>query len=128
MTEDTLIGATDALCEVLEAENAALRQMDIKAANGLVDAKRIATDRLIAAQKAVSKSLPPELVPHVTRLRDLGQANRTLLENAIVAQDRVLACIARAIPKALAMETRYGAKGQEAKRHSTRPVALSARA
>lgn len=128
MTEATLIEATEALCGVLEAENAALRQMNITAATGLVDAKRIATDRLIAAQKAVSKVLPPELLPHATRLRDLGQENRTLLERAILAQDRVLACIARAIPKGLASETRYGAKGREAKRHSTRPVALSARA
>jgi flagellar biosynthesis/type III secretory pathway chaperone len=126
--EATLIDAAETLCGLLEVENSALRRMDIPAATQIVDAKRIATDRLAAAQLAISIPYDQAIKPHAARLRELGLENRRLLERAIVAQDRVLACIARAIPRALAGETGYGVSGAEARRLASRPVALSSRA
>ncbi len=126
--EAILIDAAETLCGLLEAENAALRRMDIPAATQIVDAKGRATDRLAAAQQALAAPYDSSIRPHAARLRELGLENRLLLERAIVAQDRVLACIARAIPRALANEMGYGASGAEARRMLSRPVALSARA
>jgi flagellar biosynthesis/type III secretory pathway chaperone len=127
MTEHTMLDAAAALAEVLEAENAALAAMDIPSANRLLDAKRTATDALLKANRAVPPPPTPAAQAIGLRLRDLAHTNKTLLERAMVAQNRVMACIARAIPRSVNHSGSYGAHGGPAALRSMPPVALSSR-
>lgn len=123
-----LLAAAMALADILAAENEALAGMNIPAAIALVASKQTATDRLLAARE--HGSLPPtaEAIAAAERLRILAEDNRRLLERAMVAQKRVLACIAAAVPAAMARQQGYGATGTTAAKRMPPPVALSARA
>ncbi len=120
------IGAlAEALSDILAAENAALAALDMKAATALLPAKHAATAALAAAQR-LSLPAPPHAA--ATRLRSLALENKRLLERAMTVQDRLLACIARAMPRALPQGGGYGARGGPKSPHLLPPVALSARA
>lgn len=123
-----LVEAAIALADILAEENAALSVMDVPKAVGLLAAKRNATDRLIAAQRTWALPATAEAVVAAERLRILATDNRRLLERAMVAQKRLLACIARAVPAAAARNRNYAASGASTQATRPPPVALSARA
>lgn len=125
MTSDRAIAAAQYLCAVLEAENAALEGMDIAGATAWVDKKQRATDDLIAAHKALPQPDNAAWVAQGRRLKTLVHDNKHLLERAMVAQNRVMACIARAVPRALPQSSRYGASGQTSTLQALPPIALS---
>ncbi len=125
MTIDAAIAATRSLCAVLEAENAALRIMDLVAATAFVSQKQRATDAMLAAHKAARPPNDAIWKAEGRRLAALVQENKHLLERAMVAQNRVMACIARAIPRAMPQSSRYGAGGQAPARLALPPLALS---
>ncbi len=120
--------AAEGLAELLARENAALAAMDLPSATALVEAKRAAADAFVAAQaKAVSSGAVP--VPDVVRrLSDLAAENRLLLERAMAVQQRVLAIIAEAAPRASAVAPRYGAAGGLVGARTALPVAIAASA
>lgn len=120
--------AAEGLAEVLACENAALAAMNLPSATALIEAKRAATDAFLAAQaRAVSAGAVP--VPEVVRrLADLAAENRLLLERAMAVQQRVLAIIAEAAPRASAMAPRYGAAGGLVGARTALPVAIAASA
>ncbi len=127
MTMDAM-RAAEGLAELLARENAALAAMDLPSATALVEAKRAAADAFVAAQaKAVSSGAVP--VPDVVRrLSDLAAENRLLLERAMAVQQRVLAIIAEAAPRASAVAPRYGAAGGLVGARTALPVAIAASA
>ncbi len=110
------IAAVAELNRVLRAENAALSAMDIPGANGLLAQKLAATDTLTEALK-LRPILPDSARREVEALQNLTAENKALLERAMLAQRRVLACIARAVPRALGQAGNYTAGGK------TRPPA-----
>lgn len=125
---DALTDAVAALAAVLARENAALEALDIPAACALLESKEAAIGALAAARHAAAPAtVPAGLKAEAARLRDLAQENRRLLENAMLAQSRVLDVIARAARRTAAATPRYGARGAVA---ADRPssIALSARA
>ena len=120
--------AAEGLADVLARENAALSAMDLPSVTALVDAKRAAADAFVAAQaKAVSAGgvAMPEVV---RRLSELAAENRLLLERAMAVQQRVLAIIAEAAPRASAVAPRYGAAGGLVGARTALPVAIAASA
>jgi len=123
----TVIHAAHNLSDILEAENAALTAMDLAAATALLPAKQAATAALVAVHGAAVMT-DSDVRSAAERLRALVACNRTLLERAMLAQDRILSCIARAMPPAIAQGGRYGARGANVTRQTLPPVALSARA
>ena len=123
-----IVAAAEALSDLLETENAALQAMDIRAATALVPAKHAATDALVAANRKGAGLHDAALRQAAERLRRLSATNKALLERALLAQDRILACIARALPRALAQGGRYSAGGGSLTTVKHPPVALSARA
>lgn len=125
--------AAEGLAELLARENAALAAMDLPSATALVEAKRAAADAFVAAQaKAAAKGALPAgavQVPEVVRrLGDLAAENRLLLERAMAVQQRVLAIIAEAAPRASAVAPRYGAAGGLVGARTALPVAIAASA
>jgi flagellar biosynthesis/type III secretory pathway chaperone len=124
----TVIDAADQLSELLEQENAALQRMDIAAATALVEAKQQAIAALVAAQSQAAPQEAAEFQASTQRLSDLAAANRSLLERAILVQDRVLGMIATALPRASGREGGYGAGGRNLTPNTLPPMALSARA
>lgn len=125
MTSHPTISAARALCAVLSAENAALQTMDITGATSWLAPKQRATDALLAAHKTAP---PPDRMAWLAegqRLNTLVQDNKRLLERAMVAQNRVMACIARAVPRAMPYATRYGAGGQAPSMMAAPPIAVS---
>jgi hypothetical protein len=125
MTTKSLIDAASRLCDILEAENAALEAMDIVTAIALVGEKQSATEALLAGRKLIPSVPEGEWATVGKRLAELAKANKRLLERAMFAQNRVMACIARAIPRALPPQAAYGAKGNVPQRRSLPPMALS---
>ncbi len=123
-----VIDAADQLSELLEQENAALQRMDITAATALVEAKQQAIAALVAAQGQAAASDAAEIQASTQRLSDLAAANRSLLERAMVVQDRILSMIASALPRASGREGGYGAGGRNVTPNALPPMALSARA
>jgi hypothetical protein len=121
-----LQAAVEALCLVLDRENAALRALDPVRAGGFLVAKRAATDALLQAGERHAGT-PPLSVAEARRLRDLAAENRRLLERAIMIQGRVIAVVARAAPRPR-MAPRYAANGAMAYAGRPIPMALSARA
>ncbi len=121
MTHD-LNQAGERLAEVLARENAALAELDLRRAAGMLAEKQQAAAAFVAAQPG-GGAPPAELA---LRLRDLTQENRLKLEHAVAVQRRIIAIIARAV-HAAAPAPRYGATGAMA---AGRPTAftLSARA
>lgn len=112
MTADSLTLAACALCDVLDLENFALEQLDVEGAIRLLTAKQEATDALLQAQRQFAHVSSAQSRDLAARLQRLAARNKLLLERAILAQNRVMACIARAVPKMSAGSGRYGAKGQ----------------
>jgi hypothetical protein len=125
MTSNPLLDAASRLCDVLEAENAALEVMDVIKAVAFVSEKQLATDALLAGRKLIPSVPEGEWATIGKRLDELAKTNKRLLERAMVAQNRVMACIARAIPRALPPQAAYGAKGTVPQRLNLPPVALS---
>jgi flagellar biosynthesis/type III secretory pathway chaperone len=128
MTEPDIALSATQLCAVLAEENAALAQMDIPRATALVEAKRRATEQLMRAQRHGQLAPTPSNRALAAQLAELSQVNKSLLERAMVAQNRIMACIARALPKAQAQHTPYSARGTQAHTRNVRPVALFSRA
>lgn len=127
-TDHPVIQAATALTAILAEENAALAALDIPLASLLVERKRAATDALLAAHRRGAAPATPDAIAIAGRLKQLADENKTLLERAMVAQNRVMACIAAAIPKTIGQDGRYGAGGTVAITRSMPAVALSARA
>ena len=117
--------AVEALCQVLEQENAALSALDPVRAGRFLAAKRAATDALVRAGERQGGAPPSRAAAE--RLRDLAAENRRLLERAMLVQGRVIAVVARAAPRPRVMP-RYGANGTIAYTGRPAPMALSARA
>lgn len=128
MTNHPLLDAADALSNLLILENAALSAMNIPGANALLEAKRAATDTLVQVQRRGPVPPSPQARAITQRLHGLARENKLLLERAMVAQNRVMACIARAVPKAIGRGNFYGANGAHASSRLMPPVALSSRA
>lgn len=121
MTHD-LNEAAELLAAVLARENAALADLDLRRAAGMLAEKQQAAAAFIAAQPGAGAP-PAELAG---RLRDLAQENRLKLEHAITVQRRIIGIIARAVGGASPVP-RYGATGAVAAGRPS-PVSLSARA
>ena len=106
----------DRLAIVLRQENAALEQMDLRAATALLPEKT-----------AALAGLPPDGIaaPDLHALAHLAEENRRLLERAMRAQAQVIEIITRAV-MAAAVPPSYGASARVA--HRPGPMALLTRA
>jgi hypothetical protein len=114
MTDEPIQRALQAiswLSDVLRAENAALRAVDIPAANNLLADKTAATEALAAALRG-KPALPASAREAVARLMELSRENKSLLERAMAAQKRVIAVIARVVPRALGNARPYTPSGR----------------
>jgi flagellar biosynthesis/type III secretory pathway chaperone len=120
-----MIEAVEALCAVLDQENTALTTMDVVRATALLDEKQRAVQAFVAATKLPIPPTTKQLMLLGQHLRDLTDTNKRLLERAMVAQNRVMACIARAVPRALQQQSGYGAQGAKTIPRGIPPVALS---
>ncbi len=129
-----LITAAMALSDALARENAALTALDLARAAAMLGEKMAAAAAFSAAVQRARKLGEThfeqrERVKQVgTLLRDLSEENRRLLERAIFVQGRVLATIAKALPKGQAAAPRYGAAGTLTNARQTQAMTLSARA
>jgi hypothetical protein len=99
--------AANALAEVLEAENDALRATDFAAAAVLLPLKRAAIERMELAEPVAPKH---EIRNAAGRLDRLAEQNRNLLADGIGIQGQVLRIIASAIRAASAAG--YGPSGE----------------
>lgn len=129
-----VLAAALTLADVLARENAALAVLDLPRATALLADKTAAfaaferEARLVGQSGALAASRD-EVARLGDRLRALAEENRRLLARAIAVQERVLATVARAVPKALAAAApRYGAGGGLRPSVCVPPIALSARA
>jgi hypothetical protein len=95
--------AAEALCAMLEEENAALAAMDLARAAGMLGRK----------QEAFA-ALAGSAVPRATalRLRDAALRNRALLERGIAVQGQVIATVASAMRASCAGPVRYSGGAQ----------------
>jgi hypothetical protein len=121
MTHD-LNAAAQRLAAVLARENAALAELDLRCAAGMLAEKRQAAAAFAAAQAATG--VPPSLAL-ARSLGDLAQENRRRLERAIAVQRRIIGIVARAAHSA-SPAPRYGATGAMAAGRPN-PITLSAR-
>ena len=94
----SLLGAAERLAHVLDAENAALRALDVNAALAVLDAKRAAMAELETAMRAAPPGPATPLRAAAIRLAEAAADNKRLLERAIGVQSDVIALLARAIP------------------------------
>ncbi len=131
----TALDAALRLLDVLERENAALAALELSRAAPMLAEKQEAAAAFTHACQQGRTSTPAEaagLARLVPRLNEAASRNRRLLERGIAVQGRVLAVIARAVPRALAAQApercspRYGARGAAALART--PLALSLRA
>ncbi len=122
---EPLLTVAQRLADVLDRENDALRAMDLIQAATLLPEKTAAIADLTGFGEHTFELPDPALVATARRLDSLASENRRLLKRAIVAQQRVIGIVARAVAAAASVPS-YGAKGRQA-RHSG-PVALSTRA
>ncbi len=129
MSKD-LVASAVRLGDLLARENTALAALDLSGAAAMLAEKQeaaagfaLACER--AGADAEGASLPaPELAALARRLDAAAAENRRLLERAVVVQGRVIATVARAVPRALAAAApRYGAGGGAAP--PARPAALA---
>ena len=129
MTHPKIVAA-QALAELLDRENAALRAMNFKAAVALLPEKQRAADGFAVDQPRFD-GVPPqsrrELERIVLRLKAAAAENKQLLERAITVQGRVIGIVVKALPRALDSAPRYGAQGAS-RLARLPPVALSASA
>jgi len=115
--ESALIAAATRLADVLARENAALAALDLAAAAAMLAEKQHAgTEFALAWQRASPLEAVGDgqtVVALARRLKEASVENRRLLERGIAVQGRVLAAVARAVPRALAVHgpARYGAGG-----------------
>lgn len=129
-----VLAAARTLADVLARENAALAALDLPRATALLADKSQAFAALerearLAGQSGALAASRDEVARLGDRLRALAEENRRLLARAIAVQERVLATVARAVPKALAATaSRYGAGGGLNPSARVPPIALSARA
>lgn len=121
MTRD-LEAAAERLAAVLTRENAALADLDLSRAAGMLEEKQQAAAAFVTANPGAGAP-PAELA---RRLRDLAQENRLKLEHAIAVQRRIIGIVAGAV-RGSAPAPRYGATGAMAAGRMT-PFTLSARA
>jgi hypothetical protein len=125
MSEHPTLRAAHDLCVVLEAENSALQAMDIGRANALLGDKQAAANRLMNTRALIETAPALEWAEAGRRLGILAADNKRLLERAMVAQNRLMACIAHAVARVLPAASGYGAGGFTARPASLPPVALS---
>lgn len=124
---DDVLEAGRILAEALRRENALLQGMELQQASLMLAEKQSATARFEAACQAAARfSWTPQAEALASSLRDLSSQNRTLLERAMVAQDRVIGIIRQAALNC-ASGNRYGAAGAPA-REAARPLAISSNA
>jgi hypothetical protein len=124
MAKPVIAAALD-LAGILDRENIALKAMDLRQTAGLLAEKAAAIIDLLASGEAALPSPHPALADVARRVDNLALENRRLLERAIVAQQRVIGIVVRAVA-AVAGEPGYGPKcGPET---AARPMALSTRA
>ena len=121
--QETML-ATARLAEVLQAENAALRAMDLARAAALLVQKQAALAAFNATQTGGQAG--PDLRQAAAQLRAAADENRRLLERAISVQTRVLGIIAQAA-RAANPAPNYGRSGAYAARPAA-AWAFSARA
>ncbi|MCB4822324.1 hypothetical protein [Roseicella aerolata] len=134
MMLDALLAAGQRLAEALRAENEALAALDLPRAAGLATAKAQATDAFAAAYAAATKTGAKAEGPArqdaavlTTRLQELGEENRRLLQRAIAIQSQVIETIAgAALPRAAAPG--YGAAGRPLAARQAPALAVAARA
>jgi len=131
---EALLNAGLRLAEALREENEALARLDLSSASRLATAKLQASDCFSAAFGTAMKTggsaqgeLRGAAEKLATRLRDLSEENRRLLERAIGLQSRVIETIAgAAIPAS--RPTTYGGVGERAMARQAPALAVSARA
>jgi hypothetical protein len=118
----TLESAVRALAKLLEAENAALTDMDFGRAGALLAPKHAAADALAAAWRAASGDMPEA---ELMRLGVLADENRRLLNRAMRVQRRVLDMVTRAA-RGGSPTARYSAGGRAQPERSS-PRSLTTR-
>ncbi|WP_428376603.1 hypothetical protein [Lichenicoccus sp.] len=125
----SLLDASSLLLDVLDAENAALRRLDLAAAVALVAAKQAALARFEAARPRTPPphGSEPALGAAAIRLQAALAENRKLLERAMTVQGRIMALLARAAREQIP-EQRYGSQGCYQSGRNDRPFALNWRA
>ncbi len=136
-----LLAVAPRLAETLEHENAALDAFDIARATDLVDAKAeaLADMQMLIAERAVARAEATQLTTRrdeTDEVERLGrrlmvavERNKRLLQRALVVQGRIIGMIARAVPRAMAMNaSRYGSQGRIHAQDLEQPIALSSRA
>ena len=121
-----LADATNMLAEMLTAENAALRALDLPAVAALLARKLQAAEKFVQAHGTPSAVATPALRIAALRLAEEAQQNRRLLERALTVQTRVLGLITGAVRTA-GPDSPYLRSGAYAARPLT-GWALSARA
>ena len=126
MRPNALPNASRRLADVLELENAALREMDLRRAATLVTEKAAAVADLIAAGETSAGPVAADATPAARLLDGLARENRRLLERAMTAQQRVIGIIARAAAEAGNGEPVYDGSGHTA--HARGPMTLSTQA
>jgi hypothetical protein len=118
-----MMAAATQLADLLAEENAALAALDLPRVAAMLPDKQRATAELDAAQAdSAAHAGDPATRLLAQRLLILAEQNRALLERAITVQGRVIAVIARAIPRAVTTP-RYGLNGSLA--HAGRPTAFA---
>jgi hypothetical protein len=122
---EPLIIVAQRLADVLDRENDALRVMDLIRAATLLPEKTAAMADLTGFGEHTFELPNPALVATAKRLDSLASENRRLLKRALVAQQRVIGIVVRAVAAA-ALAPSYGAKGRQARQSG--PMALSTRA
>jgi hypothetical protein len=105
---------------VLAEENALLDALELPAAVGLLERKRLAVAALqeVLPNDPSALDLSPEdaegLRESIDRLMQLGQENRAALERGLALQTRLIQTIAQAVPRARALDAPlYQANGSQ---------------
>lgn len=114
------IAAASRLISVLEAENAALLQLDLTSISASLP------EKLAAANGLTPLPDTAEAAALAQRLRTLTNENRRLLERAIAVQSRVVEAVARAAQRTVRDAGRYGATGAPTLSRSGMAIATNA--
>lgn len=129
MNQNAFLSATEALADLLEAENGALAAMDFPRVGCLAAAKTSAVAALAAARPPLDGKpiAEPRLRAAIMRLEALTRANQSLLQRAIAAHREVVGVIVAAARKSgRGPAGRYTARGASAAPVRA-PIAMSAR-
>jgi hypothetical protein len=125
MMPKSLAVAAAQLADVLDRENVALRSMDLRRAMTLLPEKTAAIADLVASAEGKPEPSDPVLLVAVRRLDRFAADNRRLLERAILAQQRLIGIVVRAVASVVVAPS-YGAKGRVAR--PAGPMTFSTRA